>query len=42
LGTGQDRQAADLATQNEQFTAMSTAIKQSQADRNLYQSLGQT
>lgn len=35
-------QAADLATQNEQFTAMSTAIKQSQADRNLYQALGTT
>jgi hypothetical protein len=35
-------QAADLATQNEQFTEMSTAIKQSQADRNLYQALGQT
>jgi hypothetical protein len=35
-------EAADLAKQNEAFTAMSTAIKQSQADRNLYQALGQT
>ena len=35
-------QAAALAQQNEQFTAMSTAIKQSQADRNLYGALGQT
>jgi hypothetical protein len=34
--------AADLARQNEQFTEMSTAIKQSQADRNLYQALGTT
>ena len=33
-------EAADLAKQNEQFTEMSTAIKQSQADRNLYQALG--
>ena len=35
-------QAAALAKQNEQFTEMSTAIKQSQADRNLYQALGTT
>ena len=35
-------EAADLAKQNEQFTEMSTAIKESQADRNLYQALGQT
>ena len=35
-------EAADLAKQNEQFTEMSTAIKESQADRNLYQALGTT
>jgi hypothetical protein len=36
------QQAAVLAQQNEQFTAMSTVIKQSEADRNLYQALGTT
>lgn len=34
--------AAGLADQNAQFTAMSTAIKELQADRNLYQALGTT
>jgi hypothetical protein len=34
--------AAQLALQNEQFTKTSTAIKQSQSDRNLYMSLGKT
>jgi hypothetical protein len=34
--------ASQLATQNEQFTAQSTAIKEGQADRQLYMSLGKT
>ena len=34
--------AAALATQNAQFTATSTNIKQQQADRELYMSLGKT
>lgn len=34
--------AADLATQNEQYTKMSTAIQQAQSDRELYLSLGRT
>ena len=34
--------AAGLALQNEQFTKTSTAIKQGQADRELYMSLGKT
>lgn len=34
--------AAGVADQNAQFAAISTAIKQSQADRQLYQSLGET
>lgn len=32
--------ASTLANQNEQFTETSTAIKQSQLDRNIYQTLG--
>ncbi len=35
-------EAAGLAQQNEQFAALSTAIRQSQADRQLYQALGTT
>jgi hypothetical protein len=35
-------EAAQLATQNEQFTEQSTAIQQTAADRNLYQALGKT
>lgn len=34
--------ASQLALQNEQFTKTSTAIKQQQSDRELYQSLGRT
>jgi hypothetical protein len=34
--------ASQLALQNEQFTKTSTAIKEQQADRELYQSLGRT
>src|SRR6266699_2249625 len=34
--------AARLARQNEQYTKMSTAIKESQTDRELYMSLGKT
>jgi hypothetical protein len=34
--------AAVLAEQNAQFTAQSTAIQQTAADRNLYQALGKT
>lgn len=34
--------AAALARQNEQFTETSTKIKEQQADRELYQSLGRT
>ena len=34
--------AGNLATANEQFTAQSTAIQQTQQDRTLYQSLGTT
>lgn len=34
--------ASQLATQNEQFTKESTAIKEGQADRQLYMSLGKT
>lgn len=34
--------AGQLALQNEQFTKTSTAIKQQQSDRELYQSLGKT
>jgi hypothetical protein len=34
--------ASQLATQNEQFTQQSTAIKEGQADRQLYMSLGKT
>lgn len=36
------RDAAQLALLNEQYTKTSTAIKQQQADRELYQSLGRT
>jgi hypothetical protein len=36
------QQAAQLALQNEQFTKTSTAIKQGQADQQLYTSLGRT
>jgi hypothetical protein len=32
--------ASDLATQNEQFTAQSTAIKQAQLDRSITQTIG--
>ena len=32
--------AATLADQNEQFTKVSTAIKQTQLDRNIYQAIG--
>lgn len=35
-------EAAQLALQNEQYTKMSTAIQQSQSDRQLYLSLGKT
>lgn len=34
--------AATLATQNEQFTEQSTAVKQTMADRQIYQSIGNT
>lgn len=34
--------ASQLALQNEQFTKTSTAIKEQQSDRELYQSLGKT
>lgn len=36
------KEAAQLALQNEQYTKTSTAIKQQQADQQLYQSLGKT
>jgi hypothetical protein len=35
-------EASQLAAQNEQFTQQSTAIKEGQADRQLYMSLGKT
>jgi hypothetical protein len=34
--------AADLSDQNARFTEMSTAIKEHQADREIYKSLGET
>jgi hypothetical protein len=34
--------ASDLALQNEQFTRMSTAIKEAQTSREINKSLGQT
>jgi hypothetical protein len=36
------QEAAVLARQNEQFTVMSTAIQENQADRELYTALGRT
>lgn len=35
------RMAADLADKNEQYTELSTAIKNTQADREIYQTIGQ-
>lgn len=38
---GNYRLAADLANKNEQYTELSTGIKNMQADRQIYQTIGQ-